>query len=136
MFRHAVMPGCVCRVPPAPHSLSYSEVVLLWLADYSRGERRGKEQKREEHGKRSTGRRGGSSRARQIQWRNPPSSQMNIAAWLPPFPPPPSPPPVSISVFSLLPSRFFSIIHQRAESPQLSAQASAAAGSPYCPARF
>lgn len=38
-----------------------------------------------------------SSEARQIHWRNPPSSQMNIAASLPP---PPSPPLVSIAVFS------------------------------------
>lgn len=38
-----------------------------------------------------------SSEARQIQWRNPPSSQINIAASLPP--PSSPPPPVSITVF-------------------------------------
>lgn len=40
-----------------------------------------------------------SSEARQIQWRNPPSSQMNITVSLPP----PPPPAISIAVFPLLP---------------------------------
>lgn len=77
--------------------------VLLGLADYSRGkrDRSGREGKKRERGakrKRGSERYSSeSSEARQIQWRNPPSSQMNIAAS---FPPPPSPPPpVSIAVF-------------------------------------
>lgn len=82
-----------------------------------------------------------SNKARQIQWRNPPSSQMNIAASLPP---PPSPPP-SVSIVVIFPSslpRSFSIIHQRAESPPdhgssccVSSQTTEPAGSPPHPAR-
>lgn len=106
--------------------------VLLGLADYSRGkeaEKEGREKwrnmERARQREREAGKEGEysseSNEARQIQWRNPPSSQMNIAASLPP-------PPVSIAVFfpSSLP-RFFSIIHQCAESPQLTAPAAAAA---------
>lgn len=64
--------------------------VLLGLADYSRGKKRQNRQGGRERNmkrERERSRVGGgysseSSEARQIQWRNPPSSQMNIAAFL------------------------------------------------------
>ncbi|KAI9517524.1 hypothetical protein NQZ68_004742 [Dissostichus eleginoides] len=77
--------------------------VLLGLADYSGGKETGEggnRREREKQGRRGSERYSSeSSKARQIQWRNPPSSQMNITTSLPPscftrlhrcfFPPPP-----------------------------------------------
>lgn len=115
------------RAPPSPHFLSNPVFWIEHVAGAGRLQQRKKGQKREGM-KRERGRVGGGVIAtavravKQIQWRNPPSSQMNIVALLPP------PPPVSIAVLPPPPPpRFFSIIHQCAQSPQHTAPAAAAA---------
>lgn len=151
-FKHPFTASCthqcqaVIRAPPFS-PLSVKSCVLnracCWGWQTTAGEKeteeggsqkeRGREGEREKQGRRGREQYSSeSSGARQIQWRNPPSSQMNIAASLPP--PPSPPPPVSIVVIfpSSLPHSF-SIIHQCAESPQLTAPAAAAPAEPPSP---
>lgn len=141
-LKHPLTTSCihqcqaVIRAPPfSPLSVKSCVVdrACCWgwqTTAEGRRDRRGREPEREKQGRRGSERYSSeSSEARQIQWRNPPSSQMNIAASLPP-PPRPPPPPVSIVVTfpSSLPRS--SIIHQCAESPQLTAPAAAAPAEP------
>lgn len=121
------------RAPPS--TLSVKSCILnkacCWGWQTTAG---GKRQKREGM-KRERSRVGGgsqcysseSSEARQIQWRNPPSSQMNITTSLLLLLLSPS---TFFFFFSPPPPCFFSIIHQCAQSPQHTAPAAAAPADP------
>lgn len=106
------------RAPPSPHFLSNPVFWIEHVAGAGRLQQRKKGQKREGM-KRERGRVGGGVIAtavravKQIQWRNPPSSQMNIVALLPP------PPPVSIAILPTLSSSSLLLHYSsvRSESP-------------------
>lgn len=82
----------VIRAPPSPHFLSNhvfwrERVAGAGRLQWGERDRRGREpnREREKQGRRGSERYSSErSKARQIQWRNPPSSQMNITTSLPP----------------------------------------------------